>query len=98
MEVIHEMSCVCRACGMNIKRNIKAENYQPRWRAKASKKRDECIAPLCNVTRGIIHTSLVTPQQASELLHATIIENIQGQNNIIMPVTLQANSLHVACK
>ena len=49
IEVIHEMSCVCRASGINIKRNIKTENYKPRWIAKASKKRDECIAPLCNV-------------------------------------------------
>ena len=64
---------------MNIKRNIKAGNYQPHWQARASKKRDDCIAPLCNVTRGIINTALVTPQQASELLDATIIDNTEGE-------------------
>ena len=78
IEVVREMSCVCRACTMNIKRNIKAE-MQPRWRARASKKYNESIAPLCNATCGIIHTAFVTPQQASELLHATIIENTEGK-------------------
>ena len=64
---------------MNIKRHIKEENYQPRWRARASKKCDECIAPACNTTHGIIHTALVTPQQESELLHATLTESAEGQ-------------------
>ena len=40
---------------------------------------DECIAPACNNTHGIIHTALVTPQQASELLDATITESAEGQ-------------------
>ena len=59
---IDEVSCVCKACEMNIKRHIKEENYQPRWRTRASKKCDECIAPACNTTHGIIHTALITPQ------------------------------------
>ena len=43
------------------------------------KKHDECIVPVYNTTHGIIHTALVTPQQASELLHATITESTEGQ-------------------
>ena len=59
IDAINEVCCACKACEMKIKRNVGEENCQSCWRARASKKGDEYIAPVCNTTHGIIHTALV---------------------------------------
>ena len=78
MEDMDDMSYVCKTCEKDVKRHIRVENCQPYCRAK-TKTLDSCISPACSTSEGIIHTSLVVPQNASELVQTTAFETTEGK-------------------
>ena len=70
-ELVNDLSCICKSCERDIKRNIDKENYQPRWIRKV-KDIPECILPDCFDKTTIIHTNMANREQISTLLNITV--------------------------
>ena len=67
-----DTECICQACIMQVKRNIKNEHFHRRWLPKQNKTVQSCCIEYCKnpVYR---NTNLVSHEEVAEVLHLRVI-------------------------